>query len=358
MSPDELRSGDTVTETWTRVPSFRTREVSYGWMCSPRSRRASTRSSSFGRSGRDDGRDRPAERLDRGIAVQTLGAPVPARDEAFERRAHDRVVGKLHDRRQVGQRRLVTLALRHDGGDRDAHHGHRAEERLQEQQRLVRRGAGERTEASHRAPDRRHRQERDRGRRLALTEAKRRPDQGRQAEEGQRLADESAEHEGPDCEQHREQTRPLEHAPSTARHFEALTPEHQQGTDDQRAHRVSEPPREPDRRIVAPAGVAPERQAADADRRAHGRAEQAAQHDELEDVLSAVESAAAVREEPHELGAQTSLEGVADRDAERGEDRSGRGEVHEKRADENGGPDPRSQQQERRERDPGGRPHR
>ena len=51
MAPSASRRGDTVTDTWTRRPSLRTRTVSYGSTCSPRLSRVRTWSSSFGRSG-------------------------------------------------------------------------------------------------------------------------------------------------------------------------------------------------------------------------------------------------------------------------------------------------------------------
>ena len=104
--------------------------------------------------GRNDDGDRSADGLRGRVAVQPLGAGVPARDDALERAAHDGVVGEFHDGRQVRQRRLVSLPFRHDRGDQDAHHRHRAEERLQEQQRLVRRAVGERTQAADGSPDR------------------------------------------------------------------------------------------------------------------------------------------------------------------------------------------------------------
>src|SRR4029450_3668516 len=50
--------------------------------------------------GWNDERDQPAPRLGGRVAVEALGAPVPARDHALERLADDRVVRRLDDGRQ------------------------------------------------------------------------------------------------------------------------------------------------------------------------------------------------------------------------------------------------------------------
>src|SRR5258708_5307517 len=81
----------------------------------------------------------------------------------------------------------------------------------------------------------------------------------------------------------------LAEARRARRGTDARAPEDQNGSDDQRAHRVAEPPREPDRGVLAPVGISAERQGGHSDGRAHGRAEQTGQHHELEDVPRPVE---------------------------------------------------------------------
>jgi len=70
--------------------------------------------------GRDDQEDRLADGLDRRVAEQTLGGGVPAGDRSVQLTADDRVVGRLHDRRQQRAHLLGVVARGDVGDDRDA----------------------------------------------------------------------------------------------------------------------------------------------------------------------------------------------------------------------------------------------
>ena len=61
--------------------------------------------------GGDDHVDRAPDRLARGVAVEPLGAGVPARDHAVERGADDGVVGVLDDGGELGDLALPALLL-------------------------------------------------------------------------------------------------------------------------------------------------------------------------------------------------------------------------------------------------------
>src|SRR5947209_7859965 len=76
------------------------------------------------------------------------------------------------------------------------------------------------------------------------------------------------------------------------------------------------------------------------------------------DSFGVYEDLQAVREPPHEEGAEEPLERVATGDAERRPDRPRRRDVHQERAQEQGGPDAIAQQQRRGQRDARRRPHR
>src|SRR5438445_619119 len=128
---------------------------------------------------------------------------------------------------------------------------------------------------------------------------------------------------------------------------------------DARRHaRLPQPPREPDRPQPPPARVAPRRQGRHPHRRAHGCGAEPGEHPEREDVPRPVEDLQAVRESPHEEGAEEPLERVATGDAERRPDRPRRRDVHQERPQEQGWPDPVAEQQRRGQRDARRRPHR
>jgi hypothetical protein len=339
-APDALRSGETVTDTCTRVPVLADPPglVRLDVLAALEPRQDAQEL--VGVIGWDDDRDRSPDDLGGRVAVEPLRARVPARDDSLERLADDRVVGVLHDRRQVGQRRLVALALGDDGRDQDAHHCHRAEKRLEQQQRLVRRAVGEGAEAVDGSPDREAGQDRDRERRLTLAEPEGGPHQRRHTEERERLADKAVEHQHAAADDCRDQPHGLQPAQAAARKAAAGAPQYQDRPDDERAHGIPEPPREPDRVQIVPVDAAAERQAGRADRRAQAGGDERREHHELEHVPRPIEDVAPVREEPHEVGAEPALERVADRDADRGEDRTGRRDVHEEGADQDGRPDP------------------
>ena len=176
---------------------------------------------------------------------------------------------------------------------------------------------------------------------------------------GEGIAAGPAEHEDAQRDHGGQEARGLQHARASPVHGAGSAPENHDRPDDQGAHRVAEPPREPDGAVVDPVRVAGQRQAGHSDRRAHGRGEEPRQHDELEDVARPVEARRGrSRTASHEIRAQAPLERVAHSDADRGRDGARGGDVHEEGADQDGGPGARSQQQERREGDAARRPHR
>ena len=83
----------------------------------------------FPSTGRRQDRDVPADALLRGVAVEALGARVPARDRAVERDADDRVVGRLND---GGEARMILLGLgsgsQRPGQQEQADRQHRAQD--------------------------------------------------------------------------------------------------------------------------------------------------------------------------------------------------------------------------------------
>src|SRR5438046_3182604 len=107
-----------------------------------------------------------------------------------------------------------------------------------------------------------------------------------------------------------------------------------------------------------PARVAPERQTRHPDRRAHGRAAEAGERREREDVSRPIEDSPTVREALDEEGAEEPFERVAAGDPERRPDGSGRRDVHQKRAQEQRRPDTVPEQERGRQGDARRRPHR
>src|SRR5437870_2378907 len=133
----------------------------------------------------------------------------------------------------------------------------------------------------------------------------------------------------------------------------ARGPQEQDGSHHEVSGRVSQPPRQPDVAVVLPAGEPAEREARDAKGRGHGRADDGREQRESDDVPGVLERPWAVGEPIDEIRGHYPLERVPGRDADRRGERSGRGEIDEKGAHEDGRPDTDAQQQEGREGDPG-----
>jgi len=89
--------------------------------------------------------------------------------------------------RQMPQLLFHSPAFRDDGGEGQGHHRHDADERLQQEQRLVWRFLHEGAEAVQGAPDGDPGQHEDCRRGFTLSEAKRSPDEQGNADERQRL---------------------------------------------------------------------------------------------------------------------------------------------------------------------------
>ena len=99
--PASSRIGDTVREMSTSRPSLVWRTVSKCSTLSPARIRPSTYVSSSSRFRRNDPGDRLPDHLGRGVAEQPLRGRVPRLNDAVQILADDRVVGRLHQRRQV-----------------------------------------------------------------------------------------------------------------------------------------------------------------------------------------------------------------------------------------------------------------
>jgi len=132
---------------------------------------------------RDDEPDRPPDDFPGRVPVEPLGAAVPARDDAFERLADDRVVRGLDDRGDGDQRRFGPAALRDDRRQEQRHDGHRAHESLEQQERFVLRAPDEGPEALQRSGGCDHGEEGHAGRRFALLEPERSQDEWWDAQE-------------------------------------------------------------------------------------------------------------------------------------------------------------------------------
>ena len=127
-------------------------------------------------------------------------------------------------------------------------------------------------------------------------------------------------------------------------HTGVLAPEQQDRGHNECAARISHPPGEPDASILGPIGVAAEGQAGHPEEGACRRACQCRESSKFEDILRTVKGVGAVGKPVHQVGAGEPFEGVPRRDAKRGRDGPCRGEVDEKRAQEDAGPDAIAQQ--------------
>ena len=123
-----------------------------------------------------------------------------------------------------------------------------------------------------------------------------------------------------------------------------LAPEQQDRGHNERTARISQPPGEPDAPILGPVCIAAEGQAGHPEEGAYRRAGQSREDCEFEDILRTVKGVGAVGKPVHQVGAGEPFEGVPRRDAKRGRDGPCRGEVDEKRAQEDAGPDAIAQQ--------------
>jgi hypothetical protein len=65
--------------------------------------------------GGNDERDVTADRFGGGVAEHPLGRSIPGDDDAVERLAHDRVIGRVHDRGQARARDVVECLIFHHG---------------------------------------------------------------------------------------------------------------------------------------------------------------------------------------------------------------------------------------------------
>src|ERR1043166_675983 len=102
-----------------------------------------------------------------------------------------------------------------------------------------------------------------------------------------------------------------------------------------RAAGAPEPPGEPDRAVVAPAGQSRERLDRHAARRADGGADRRRNGREPDDIRGTAEALPAVGVAIDQKCADEPFQRIADRDPRRGDEATGGGEVHGERAEEN-----------------------
>ena len=109
-SPLVPRIGEMVTEAWTRLPSLRTDRLVVLDALPAREAGEDARKL-VGAVRRHDDRDRAADHLGAGVAVETLRRRVPAGDGAVERLADDGVVRALDDGRELRELGLAPIVL-------------------------------------------------------------------------------------------------------------------------------------------------------------------------------------------------------------------------------------------------------
>src|ERR1043166_6835271 len=132
---------------------------------------------------------------------------------------------------------------------------------------------------------------------------------------------------------------------------------------EQRGHeeipgRVPQPPRQPNRFIFVPAGIAAQAEGGHAAGRAHHRAEHCGQCRELEYILRPLKCVPAIGESVDQKCPEQSFQGVARGDTEACGDRPCRGDIDKKCTEEDGRPDAITEHEQRCQRNPGGRPDR
>ena len=252
--------------------------------------------------------------------------------------------------------RLCAALVHHAGAHRQHGHRERGHERLQEEKGLVGRADRKRADAADGARDRDGAEHRDRGDRLPLAEADRRPEQRGNAEESDRHVTHADRQDAAEDEEahpdHRGAQQQRLRPPGAKRGQAGLpVPEKDQRGHDEVTGGVAEPPRQPDGAVVAPARESAQRQAGHADGGADGRAQKAGEADEEEDAPDAIEDVPTAREAIHQLGAEQALERIAQRDRERRRDRARGTDVDEEGAHEDDRPDAQAQNEKGGQRD-------
>ena len=320
---------------------------------------------------RVEAREMLADDLGGGVALDALRAGVPARDAALGIEHEDGVVDDaLHHQPEaplaVGEQaralehpQLELIARRFQlGEDRAQHesgHHHRADEDEEQEQRLVARQVGERAGvAAQRVPERHGA---DRGARrgdLALAEAEGRPDDERHHHE--RAAEAAAEHHLARGEQqHGEDQRfgELWPGPGDAGHG----PAQHQRREDQHAAGIALPPGPPVRDEIGCLQRIDGRERQQGNGRSDDRAA-GDQADEDQHLVHAHEAARHAEMTPHQRGDGEGLQTAAGGDHRRAEERAFDGQVGGEAAEPYARPEALVPQEQRRERDPRGRPDR
>src|SRR5713226_635540 len=134
-------------------------------------------------------------------------------------------------------------------------------------------------------------------------------------------------------------------------------PEEDEGSDDHGADRVPEPLGGPDGTVQGPARESGGSEGGDADCGAYGSADDAGKERELENVLQAFKGMATSAETIDQVARDGTLKRVTDSDGERGGESAGGGEVHQKRASQDGGPNAVAENQEGGDGDTGAGPN-
>ena len=263
-----------------------------------------------------------------------------------------------------GQPFLVdAAALRHHRGEGQREQRGDAHEGLQQEKRLVEILPDEGAVPVERAPQGHRAENERRGRRLPLAETKGSPHEGRHSEEVDRIAGRSAKERGAEDEladqlQGDEEGGRFEQLEGAPPRPGLGGPEDQEGGHQDVARGIPEPPREPDGARIAPRGEAREDQAAHADGGAYHGADHGGQEEELDHFLAVHEGMPSGGEAPDQVDAEDRFERIAGRDAERCRHGAGRRDIGHEGSDEDAGPHPASQQEQRGQGDSRGRPHR
>ena len=253
-------------------------------------------------------------------------------------------------------------AFRHGRGER-----HRGDEQqrggtLHDEKRLIFRFHDKWTEVVQRAPNGESRENEDAGGSFALGETESGPDHDRSADERDRIV--FGGDRKPTTKNNLAQSKQQESKEDDLKSFRAVPapvrcdkPKNDQGCEHEPAGDIAEPPGDPDCPVIRPVSKTAKGETGDAKSRGDHRA----RHDgerEFENVLGAIESASAAGKSIDEPGAANRFECVSRCDPERRGEVSRSREIDEKCAEKNGRPRAVTEQEQSRERNSRGRPHR
>jgi len=137
-----------------------------------------------------------------------------------------------------------------------------------------------------------------------------------------------------------------------------LPPEEQEGSDNDRAGGVAQPPRGPDGPVLGPVRESAQGQGDHADGCAHCRADYSCEESKFKNILCPLQSLLAASKAAYQVAADHPFEGVSNGDAGRSCHGTRRGQIHQQCPGQDDGPDAVAESQEGRECDPSARPDR